>query len=753
MRDLNATANTTFGNVSSFAWEDKGTRLAMTISTEGRAGNALQVYDPSTGSLGVLDSASAVYTGLVWRKDTGDIAVLRTKTDDEFEDETCLLLAFRDAAGRHAYDPTAEPRFPAGKRIVKTQTPTWSDDGTTLFVGLADWDNKPPPLTKKGDEEPPSVEVWHSADFRVMSEQKLRASRDRNRSSLAAWHIDSSVFNPLSDDPDETIRPLKASTLALDGRPYQSEAQFGRRYQDVYRVDTATGERRRLLERIEWAGAFGTGASNTGRYFSFVRDDHLWICDVASGKIRNLTQSLRSSFVNRDYDHPVKQKPPYGAAGWTKDDGSLVAYDEFDIWEFPSEGGKPRRLTNGAPEQIEHRYLRLDPEEEFIDLGKPVYLRLTGKWTKRSGFARFASGRVEQLVYLDKQVGQLAKAKEADVYTWLVQAFDDSPDFFAAGPDLRDARQVSETNPFQGEYAWGRSELIEYRSPAGVRLQGALYYPAGYEPGKLYPMIVNIYERLSQNIHRYPPLSERDMYNPGVFTSLDYFVYLPDIVFRPRDPGNSIVECVTAAVSKVLEKGVIDPTRIGLAGHSWGGYGTVFTSTQSDLFAAAVAGAPLTNLSSSYGEIYGNTGIPETNHAETGQERMEVPLYEDPSAYTRNSATFFADRMKAPLLIAHGDKDGACDLHQSIEMYNLARRASKQLVLLIYAGENHGLASKPVRIDYQQRSREWFGHYLKGEPAPAWITRGVSFLEREKELKRLKEAKPEAREASAAARR
>jgi dipeptidyl aminopeptidase/acylaminoacyl peptidase len=740
VRDLAAAANSTFGNVSAFAWEDKGTLLAMTISTEGHAGNGVQLYDPASGALRVLDSAPAIYRGLAWRKDARDLAVLRVKTDERFEDDTCVLLAFRNAADKNIYDPSADAQFPAGKRVVKQRTPSWSEDGTMVFIGLADWEKKPPALVKKDDEEPAAVDVWHTADFRVIAEQKLRANRDRERSALAAWHLGPGRVVPLSHDPDEWIRTLKAFTIAASAKPYERDARFGREYWDVYRVDPATGQRTRLLEKIEWIRSLGP--SVTGRYFAFVRSDHLWICDAASGKVWNATQGLPAAFVNREYDYPVAQKPPFGLAGWTREDRAVIVYDQYDLWELPTGGARPRRLTHGAAEHIEHRYLRLNPQEEHLELDQPLYLRLTGRWTKRSGFARLANGKVETLVYLDKQLDRLAKAKNADVYAWLAQGFDDSPDFFTAGADLKNPRQVSETNPFQQQYAWGRAELIDYQSPHGVRLQGALYYPAGYEPGQQYPMIVSIYEKRSQELHRYARLSERDYYSRAVYSALGYFVYLPDIVFRPRDPGNSIVECVTAAVKKVLEKGVVDPKRIGLTGHSWGGYGTVFSSTQTNVFAAAVAGAPLTNLSSSYGEIYWNTGIPETGHVETGQERMEVPLYEDPQAYVRNSATFAAHRMTIPLLIAHGDKDGACDLHQSIEMYNLARRAGKQVVLLVYAGENHGLASKPVQIDYQRRAREWFGHYLKGEAAPAWITRGVTFLEREKELKRLKDAKP-----------
>jgi hypothetical protein len=67
--------------------------------------------------------------------------------------------------------------------------------------------------------------------------------------------------------------------------------------------------------------------------------------------------------------------------------------------------------------------------------------------------------------------------------------------------------------------------------------------------------------------------------------------------------------------------------------------------------------------------------------------------------------------------------------------------AQKQVVLLVYAGEDHGLRKRSNQIDDHQRIVEWFGHYLKGEPPPAWITTGLGYLEREQELKRLKTRK------------
>jgi dipeptidyl aminopeptidase/acylaminoacyl peptidase len=343
-------------------------------------------------------------------------------------------------------------------------------------------------------------------------------------------------------------------------------------------------------------------------------------------------------------------------------------------------------------------------------------------------------------LWMEESTSRLAKAKDTAVFAYIAEDFNVSPNYFTAGADLKDPHQVSDTNPFQKEYAWGRSELIDYKNERGERSQAALFYPANYEAGKKYPMIVYIYEIVSNVVHRYNVPSDRAPYSPAVFTSKGYFVYEPDITYRPRDPGVSAVQSVVPAVKKIIDMGLVDAKRIGIVGHSWGAYQTCFLATNTNLFAAAVAGAPLTDLVSMYGSVYWNSGIPETGHYETGQERMEVTLWDDPQAYIRNSPVYGLPKMTAPLLVAFGDKDGAVDWHQGIEMYNMARRLGKDMVLLVYAGENHSLAKKSNQIDYHNRIVDWFDHYLAGAPAKDWMVKGQTYLEREKELTRLKKA-------------
>jgi len=188
-------------------------------------------------------------------------------------------------------------------------------------------------------------------------------------------------------------------------------------------------------------------------------------------------------------------------AGWTKDDHSAIVYDAYDLWEIFPDGAKPKRLTDGGAEEVRHRYTRVSATggagrggrggrggggaaaNEWIDLDKPVYLALDGRWTKNTGYATLQNGKVERLVFADKSIRSLEKADGADVYVYERMDWNESPNFFAAGPDLKAAKRVSDTNPFAAQYAWGPSQLIDYKNSHGDRLQGALYFPANYEKG------------------------------------------------------------------------------------------------------------------------------------------------------------------------------------------------------------------------------------------------------------------------------
>ena len=609
------------------------------------------------------------------------------------------------------------------------------------------------------EPEPADVDVWHARDERINPMQKLQEQRDRRASYLAVWHLDGgNRFVRIGTDLAESVELLAGQRHATetDRKPYMFDGMFGREWYDLDLIDVATGERTRVVDRVRYI----SGGSAGGKHLLYFKNDQHWAYAIATGEHVDLTSSLPSTFVNEDYDFPTEQKPSWGTAGWAEDDEAVLLYDRWDIWSVSPDGSGAVRLTGGADSAIRYRLVRLDRDpfsfggsDDPIDLDQPLTLSMYGEWTKKSGYARLAPAGArlgddraapgepsvparspEPLVWLDKSVGRLAKAKDAEVYAYVVQSFDDSPDYFVGGADLAGASQTTHTNPFQTDFAWGHGELVDYSCEFGPRMQAALYYPAGYEQGRAYPMITYVYEKLSQGLHGYSVPSERSPYNPAVWTSLGYFVLEPDIVYRGRMPGTPAVECIRPAVKAVTDTGRVDAARVGLVGHSWGGYEAAYVPTKTDIFAAAVSGAALTNFFSMFGTIHWNQGLPESSHFETGQARMDVPYWDDMEAYVRESPVMGVPDLETPMLMAFGDADGTVDWHQGVEMYNYARRAGKQFVMLVYANENHSNREKKNQLDYHRRILEWFGHYLKGEPATDWITEGVSVIERNDEI-------------------
>jgi dipeptidyl aminopeptidase/acylaminoacyl peptidase len=757
VRELATGNDATFAAVSEMAWQDKGTRLAFAVTAENGVGNGVQLFDTATGTLRVLDSSTSSYSGLSWRKNSAALAALRSSADSSREGPNHALLVWPDViANTTARElDAAKSGLAADLRVVRFRAPQWSEDGAYLFVGVAPWHAKPAALDadrqsrriaagSENPEELPDVQVWHPKDPIVMPRQKIDARRDRERSMLAAWSLGDGRFIRIAQAIGEETTPIKRSgrALVVDTNAFAMERSMGRIYANVATVDLLSGARTDIAQRVEDRAL---QSSPNGRYLLYLKNDHYWTVDLASGRQTNVTANVAASFVDRESDDTGPHKPPFGVAGWTAGDATVLLYDKLDIWEVKPDGTGAVKLTNGKDGEIRHRYIRLDPDEEWIDRAQPLLVSQFGLRSKKSGYARIAPGAtaVTPLLFLDKRVTALAKAKSADRFVYAVQDFDDSPDYFASGPTLTDAKQVTSTNPFMRDYAWGRSTLIEYKSKQGLPLQGAVFYPAGYDPSKKYPMVVYMYEKLSDGVHQFSMPSERDVYNAAAFTTRGYVYLQPDIVFRPRDPGLSVVDSVVPAVQRVIDMGIADPAKIGIVGHSWGGFDTVFLATHTNVFKAAVAGAPITDLVSNYGNHHWSSGIAETDHIETGQQRMQVPLYEDLQAYIRNSALYAAHTMQTPLLMMFGENDGTVHWHQGVALYNVARRAGKNVVMLAYAGEDHGLRKRQNQIDYHHRIFEWFDHYLTGAEAPRWITHGERYLERERDLQRRKvPAKP-----------
>jgi len=744
IQDLANNVRLTFANVGEHAWADAGSLLALTIDTDGGVGNAVQLYDARSGMMRVLESSTSQYRALSWRPKSTDLAVLRTAVDKAYRDTAHVLLAWTNVASPEAsplhLDPSAAAGagFPAGVRIADYRRPTWSRDGRVIYFGV----RKREPVAdaiKKSEEKVSDVEIWHTNDVRMFAQQKGQEAQDLRATMLTAWRVADNKIVPIGTDVNEPSVALEGGRYAteIDRKPYGWGWKFGRDDEDVYVVDLNTGERKKILEKVRHY----YGANPAGNKLAWSDGKDFWTVDLASGKRTNLTASLTSShkadFVDHDDDHPNNVPPVINPAGWSKNGDAYLLNDTYDVWRMSLDGSGGTRLTDGAKDGVVHRLVNFapftaSPDERAFDLTKPLYFTLRGKKTKQSGYAVLNpdGGAVKRLVLADAGYGALTRADSAPVFAFSRQRYDESPSL-RFGADIANAKTAVETNPQAKDFAWGKVELFNFKSTIGVPLQAMLYYPANYDASKKYPMIVYTYELLTQNLHNYIAPRETDYYNATVFTQNGYFVLMPDIVFRPREPGLGTQQSVEAAVKTVLARGLVDPARVGHVGHSQGGYEAAFLGTHSKLFATTVVGSGITDMISFAGQLHWQGGNAEFDHWETGQFRMEVAPWEDMKAMIDNSPLAMVDKMpvKAMLLEA-GYDDGTVDPRQASLFYNYARRAGKDVVLLMYPGEAHGLAKKENQLDYERRILQWFGHYLKGDSAATWITEGQKALER-----------------------
>ena len=754
LRDLNVETDLNIGNVAEYGFNKKGNLFACIIDAEGKSGNGVHLYNLSEHTVKVVDSEKATYSQLQWNKEGTSFACFRSMENKDYLQENHSIIILRKLDKEYekrVYNPTEDKTFPVGMRIVTYREPILAKDDSAIFFGIMEWkkkeeekkeeDEKEKDKKEKEKEEkkekeeskPANVDVWHWKDVKIQPSQMKTANTDSTFSHLSAWHIDDNKFFQLGhkDLKDVYLTGDQKHAYGLNQIPYQPTFKVS--FADVFIIDTKTGESEMILKKQD--EYMVSGSSPDGNYLLYFRDKNWWVYDIKANIHINVTLGLPSTFWDTEYDGPRDPKPPWewDIAGWTKDDSSILIYDQYNVWNIKPDGNHPVCLTDGNEEKIRFRVIRLDQEEDYIDPANPIFLTAFGDLTKKSGYYKVKIGeKPVRLIYEDKSISSLQKAKKGEKFIYISQDYDESPNIYFVGSDFTNPQKLTDTNPQQKNFLWGHSELIEFENADGIELQGTLYYPANYEPGKKYPMVLYIYERLSEYLHQYVVPSKRSDYNTTVFSSLGYFVYSPDIIYKDRMPGVSAVKCVLPAIKKVLEKGIIDETKIGIMGHSWGAYQTCYLITQSKLFSAAIAGAPLTNMISMYSAVRWMGGFTMQVLFEIGQQRFPDPFWDDMDSYILNSPLFNMKNIETPLLVAFGDQDGVVDWNQGIELFNGMRRMQKNMIMLVYPGENHYLSVKENQLDYAKRQIEFFGHYLKGEKAPVWIEKGIPFLDKEK---------------------
>lgn len=621
--------------------------------------------------------------------------------------------------------------LPKDWMVSEFARPRFSENSKRLFFGI-----QPAPLqedTTLLDEDKVAVEVWSWNDARLYTQQESQLTNDKERSYACVWDIAKNKFRQLSDPeiPQIDFERDRNSDYAIGSteEPYLKAISWEGfpGYRDIYLINLNTGKREKFAHKVK---GFPEISPNGKYIYWFNTLDTVWqTYETASGQLNTITDNRMAKFYDELNDRPMRPRS-YSIAGWTEDDQRILIYDRYDIWSFdPSNQADPQRLTEGRAEQTRYRYIRTDREARFIDPKEELLLSVFNSKTKQSGYARLdlKGAQVSTIIQEDRRyTTRPQKARDSDRFLFTKEDFQTFPDLLVSDRSFQNAKQISNANPQQALYSWGSIELYEWLSSDGQKLQGLLVKPENFDPSKKYPMIVNFYERSSDRLHNHrAPYPHRSTINYAFYASRGYVIFNPDVVYKVGYPGESAENAVISGTTALIREGFIDKDRIGLQGHSWGGYQIAHIITRSNLFRCAEAGAPVVNMFSAYGGIRWGSGMSRMFQYENTQSRIGGTIWEEHTRYLENSPIFYADKIQTPVLILHNDKDGAVPWYQGIEFFVAMRRLGKPAWLLNYNDEPHWPLKRQNRLDFNLRMQQFFDHYLRGAAMPVWMEEGV----------------------------
>ncbi len=568
--------------------------------------------------------------------------------------------------------------------------------------------------------------------------------------SAIAWSPDSRQIAFLSDGSTPGQQQLYAIPVT-GGSPRKLTSVRGFLASPGWSPDGKTIALLFTENAVRAAGPLVAEKAQTGVIKEAVTEQRLTLVDVATGRLRQISPAdmyvyeydwapdgkrfvTTAAHGNGDNNWYIAQiytvpaaggemksiyKPPVDSQiaipAWSPD-GKSVAFisgimsDEpaigGDIFVVPAEGGEAKNITPGM--KASASWLTWLPGGAKILFGEDV--------DGESGVATVdvGSGKIEPLAHAPEQytangwgtaVSLSADGKSAAVVR---QSLAHPPEVWAGA--LGQWKQITSRNA-NLKPAWGEAKSIHWQND-GFNLQGWLLYPRDFDPAKKYPMVVQVHGGPSAMAHSSWP----GPHSFGIALSAGgYFVFMPNprgsfgegegfTRANVKDFGYGDFRDIMAGVDQALKEAPIDEHRLGITGWSYGGYMTMWGVTQTNRFAAAVAGAGIANYQSYYGE----------NQIDLWMiPFFGASVYDDPQVYAKSSPITFIKKARTPTLVLVGDSDGECPTPQSYEFWHALKTIGVETELVVYEHEGHGFADPAHQRDVIERVRAWFDRHLR----------------------------------------
>ncbi|MEA3316915.1 MAG: prolyl oligopeptidase family serine peptidase [Bacteroidota bacterium] len=624
----------------------------------------------------------------------------------------------------------------------------FSEKNERIFFGVSPINH--PKDTSILSEEVPKLDIWHWNEPVLHSQQLYNKETDTKKSYLSVYHVNNNNIIQLETAKYTDIEIINKGNddyiLAYSNLPYSVRIMWeGYPYHnDFYLIDINTGKAELIKEDCRAT----PHVSPKGKYlYWYNARDTSWNTFNIKTKVEYKVSSADIIQCADELNDVPNLAYHYGSPGWLKNDEALLVYDRYDIWKInPENNSKPVNLTiNGRKNKVAYRYIDFakignwNNEDGGIDLSEDVYLKSHNEITREDAYLKtsFKKPKTPEILFTGKfRLNTPIKAKNAKEFIFTKENFKKFPDLLFSKNEFRKYKKITKANPQQDEFLWGTKELYTWTSLDGKKLEGLLIKPENFDPNKKYPLIVNFYEKSSQELyHHQIPEAHRSTIDYHYYSSNGYVIFNPDVYYKEGYPGEDAFNCVMPGITQLINDGFIDKNSIAAQGHSWGGYQVAYLATRTNLFAAIESGAPVVNMFSAYGGIRLWSGRNRSFQYEKTQSRIGKSIWQAPLRYLENSPLFTVDKIQTPMLIMHNENDGAVPFSQGIEFFIALRRLKKPAWLLNYNEADHWPTIVRDKYDFQIRLAEFFDHYLKEKPMPLWMKEGIPAIEKEKTKK------------------
>jgi len=357
-----------------------------------------------------------------------------------------------------------------------------------------------------------------------------------------------------------------------------------------------------------------------------------------------------------------------------------------------------------------------------VDLRQPVPVKLNDRERNQISYAFLEKDQLKTIIPFTEDMVKLYKLAAGKVFS-IEESFNRPSGLWVRDLKIKKKQLLYQVNGHDKSALSLKRDVVDVTTSIGTRLKAVLYYPTGFDPAKKYPMVVRVYERQSAGQSVYPvPDYDEDGFNRRLLLEQGYFVYQPDVVFDKRGTGVAALDCVNSALDVIAQHPNINQLKIGLTGHSMGGYETNYIATQSSRFAGYVSGASVSNLLRHYFNFSDHFQIADYSRMESGQYAIGIPFIENKELYFKNTPIHYVENVKAPMLLWTGMNDTNVTPDQSMGFFMGLMRNNKPVVMLQYKDQGHdlGRGSKESK-DLNIRTLEWWGYFLKDKKGVDWI--------------------------------